>query len=169
MSAEKKYGKIMFNKIHVAQFGSKVNFYGKTLFNPTVQTYLDMGFEELPTSNPQEGYHDEWYITADEKRPWRKVIAVKAVADEPVPEPEPELRRQFSKGELLEALTACGLYEQAKAIYIADIDLQIAWAGFADIDMDYPAAQSIMAQYPDLFTEENIQKLQEYITNGGVS
>lgn len=81
----------------------------------------------------------------------------------PVPIPEPVLPRQFSKGDLLEALHGCGLYEQAKAIYASDIDLQIAWAGFADIDMDYPAAQGIMQQYPELFTAENVLMLQRYI------
>ncbi len=81
----------------------------------------------------------------------------------PVPIPEPVLPRRFSKGDLLEALTGCNLYEQAKAIYAADMDLQIAWAGFADIDMDYPAAQGIMAQYPELFSAENVLMLQRYI------
>lgn len=157
-----KYGKIISEReIHIAEFGEKVKFYGRTLYNPTAQTYLDMGFVELPTSNPPEGYHDEWYVTTDPDRPWRYIIAAKAVQD------EPELRRQFSKGELLEALQACGLYEQAKEIYIADVDLQIAFAGFSDIDMDYPACQSIMAQYPELFSEANIQMLLEYITSKG--
>lgn len=81
----------------------------------------------------------------------------------PIPIPEPVLPRQFSKGDLLEALQGCGLYEQAKAIYAADLDLQIAWAGFADIDMDYDATKGIMAQYPELFTAENVLALQTYI------
>lgn len=162
-----KYGRIILGKIEHAKFDKKVKVHGRHIINPTPQTYLDMGYQELPTSNPEPGYHDEWYITADPEKPWRSVIAVRTVADEPAP--EPELRRRFSKGELLEALQACGVYEQAKAIYIADIDLQIAFAGFADIDMDYPATQCIMAKYPELFTEENIQMLQEYITNGGIS
>ena len=81
----------------------------------------------------------------------------------PIPVPEPVLPRQFSKGDLLEALIECNLYDQAKAIYASDMDLQIAWAGFADIDMDYPAAQGIMAQYPELFSAENVLRLQQYI------
>lgn len=81
----------------------------------------------------------------------------------PIPIPEPVLPRRFSKGDLLEALQGCNLYEQAKAIYAEDLDLQIAWAGFADIDMDYPAAQGIMARYPELFTAENVLRLQRYI------
>ena len=81
----------------------------------------------------------------------------------PIPIPEPVLPRRFSKGDLLEALMGCGLYDQAKAIYAADLDLQIAWSGFADIDMDYPAAQGIMAQYPELFSAENVLALQRYI------
>lgn len=81
----------------------------------------------------------------------------------PVPIPEPVLPRQFSKGDLLEALMGCGLYEQAKAIYAADLDLQIAWAGFSSIDMDFPACQQIMQQYPELFSAENVLMLQRYI------
>ena len=81
----------------------------------------------------------------------------------PIPVPEPVLPRRFSKGDLLEALQGCGLYEQAKSIYTSDMDLQIAWAGFADIDMDYLAAQSIMAKYPELFSAENVLALQQYI------
>jgi hypothetical protein len=81
----------------------------------------------------------------------------------PIPIPEPVLPRRFSKGDLLEALQGCNLYEQAKAIYAADLDLQIAWAGFSSIDMDFPATQSIMAKYPQLFTEENVLALQQYI------
>lgn len=81
----------------------------------------------------------------------------------PIPVPEPVLPRRFSKGDLLEALQECNLYDQAKAIYAADLDLQIAWAGFADIDMDYPAAQGIMAQYPELFSAENVLAMQRYI------
>lgn len=81
----------------------------------------------------------------------------------PIPVPEPVLPRQFSKGDLLEALMGCNLYDQAKAIYASDMDLQIAWAGFADIDMDYAATQGIMAQYPELFSAENVLALQRYI------
>lgn len=81
----------------------------------------------------------------------------------PVPVPEPVLPRRFSKGDLLEALHGCGLYDQAKAIYASDMDLQIAWAGFSSIDMDFPATQSIMQQYPELFSAENVLALQRYI------
>lgn len=81
----------------------------------------------------------------------------------PIPIPEPVLPRRFSKGDLLEALQGCGLYDAAKAIYASDLDLQIAWAGFADIDMDYAATQGIMAQYPELFSAENVLMLQQYI------
>lgn len=99
--------------------------------------------------------YDKSYIQIDE---WAYI---------PIPAPEPPpLKRRFSKGDLLEALMACKLYEQAKAIYAADMDLQIAWAGFADIDMDYPACKGIMQAYPELFTEQNVEKLQRYITFG---
>ena len=93
----------------------------------------------------------------------KSYIQVDSWSYAPIPIPEPVLPRQFSKGDLLEALQGCGLYDAAKAIYAADIDLQIAWAGFADIDMDYPAAQVIMAQYTELFSAENVLALQRYI------
>lgn len=83
----------------------------------------------------------------------------------PVP-PEPPLLRQFSKGDLLEALMALNLYDAAKAIYAADLDLQIAWAGFASIDMDYPSCQAIMQQYSEFFTPANVEAIQRYITFG---
>jgi hypothetical protein len=78
------------------------------------------------------------------------------------PEPAP-LPTQFSKGTLLEALQACNLYTEAKIIYMNDLDLQISWAGFADIDMAYKATQRIMAKYPDFFSEENVAMLREWI------
>ena len=80
----------------------------------------------------------------------------------PTPEPEP-LPTCFSKGTLLEALQGCNLYEQAKAIYANDLDLQIAWAGFADIDLQYQATRDIMSKYPELFSEQNVQTLLEWI------
>lgn len=166
-----KYGRIILGKIEYAKFDKKVKVHGRHIINPTPQTYLDMGYQELPTSNPEPGYHDEWYITADPEKPWRKVIAVRAVADDDdVEQPEDTvLRRIFTKGQLLEAIKACGLYKEAKQAYSSDIDLQIAWAAFDYVDMDNTVAQSIMRQYPKLFTEENVLKLQRYITSGGVS
>lgn len=78
------------------------------------------------------------------------------------PEPPP-LPTRFSKGTLLEALRAKNLYDAAKAVYANDLDLQIAFAGFSEIDLEYPATKSIMAQYPELFTEANVQMLREWI------
>lgn len=152
-------GIIHGNTVVVAQYGARVEILGRVLYNPTEETYRRMGFRTLPTTNPPEGWHDEWYVE-------NYRIKVRMVQDEP--DPEPELRRQFTKGELLEALVACGLYEQAKAIYVNDVDLQIAWAGFADIDMDYQAAKDIMQQYSALFTPENVEKLLRFITTGEV-
>jgi hypothetical protein len=97
---------------------------------------------------------------------WMQVDSYDYIPIEP-PAPEP-LRRQFSKGDLLEALMALNLYDAAKAIYAADLDLQIAWAGFASIDMDYQACADIMRKYPDLFTPANVEMLQRYITYGEV-
>lgn len=113
------------------------------------------------------GEHTEWRdteITLDDS--YIRVTA-SHYEDEPVPEPPP-LLRQFSKGDLLEALMALNLYDAAKAIYAADMDLQIAWAGFASIDMDYDACSDIMRKYPDFFTPANVEAIQRYITFGEV-
>lgn len=105
-------------------------------------------------------------VTAEpaEYAPEADCIRIIAWTYTPIEPPEPApLPTRFSKGTLLEALMACNLYEQARAIYANDMDLQIAWAGFADIDMEYPACQRIMRQYPELFSEENVQLLREWI------
>lgn len=115
-----------------------------------------------PETGEKTGTHTEWRdteITLDDS--YIEITAWEYTPIEP-PEPAP-LPTRFSKGTLLEALMACNLYEQARAIYAADMDLQIAWAGFADIDMDYQATKDIMEQYPELFTEENVRTLQEWI------
>ena len=114
-----------------------------------------------PKTGEKTGEHTEMQDTEVEFD--TSYIQVDTWSYTPIPVPEPVLPRQFSKGDLLEALMGCNLYEQAKAIYAEDMDLQIAWAGFADIDMDYPAAQGIMAQYPELFSAENVLMLQQYI------
>ena len=120
-----------------------------------------------PESGEQTGTHKEW---RDEQREFdTSYILVDTYAYTPIPQPEPPpLKRQFSKGDLLEALVACGLYDAAKAVYAADLDLQIAWAGFANIDMDYTACQAIMQQYSELFTPANVEAIQRYITFGEV-
>lgn len=64
-----------------------------------------------------------------------------------------------SKGAFIEALMGVGLYDAVKAIYEKDTDLQIFFAGFKDIDLNYPATQAIIQRYPEVFTEENIQKI----------
>ena len=42
--------------------------------------------------------------------------------------------------------------------------MQIAFAGFADIDMDFSVTEAIMQKYSAVFTDENVNKLQRYIT-----
>lgn len=114
-------------------------------------------------AEPREGYTAvpaTWHEVGDGLTAYIQVDSWNYV---PIPIPEPVLPRQFSKGALLEALIGCGLYEVAKAIYAEDLDLQIAWAGFSSIDMDYQATKDIMDQYPALFTPENILGLQRYI------
>lgn len=111
---------------------------------------------------PVQDEHGEWHdteITIDDS-----YIEVTSWDYVPITPPEPApLPTQFSKGSLLEALQACNLYTEAKIIYMNDLDLQIAWAGFADIDLDYKATQDIMEKYPDFFNEENVQLLREWI------
>lgn len=148
-------GKKVGDEVVVAAYGRRVEILDRILYNPTDDIYLAMGFGILPTSNPPEGYHDEWYVEDDE-------IKVRSVQD--AEEPEAPLRRKFSKGEFLEALQACKLYELVKAAYVQDVDMQIAFAGFADIDMDFSVTQSMMEKYSAVFTDENVNKLQRYIT-----
>ena len=115
-----------------------------------------------PETHEKTGTHTEWRdteITLDDS--WIEVLEWEW---EPIPPPEPApLPTRFSKGALLEALQAKNLYTEAKIIYMGDLDLQIAWAGFSDIDLEYPATQRIMAKYPDFFSEENVQLLLEWI------
>ncbi|MBO4513496.1 MAG: hypothetical protein J5746_12100, partial [Victivallales bacterium] len=121
-------------------------------------------WEEDPETHERRktGTHTEWRDT--EIQVDASYIQVLDWTYTPIPEPEPvPLPTRFTKGTLLEALRGCGLYDQAKTIYASDLDLQIAWAGFADIDLQYPAAQSIMQQYPELFSAANVERLLAWI------
>lgn len=129
---------------------------------PRQVTIIDWETDPETGERRKSGEHQEMQDTEVEDDV--SFITVLAYHYEEVPVPEPVLPRRFSKGDLLEALQGCNLYDQAKAIYASDIDLQIAWAGFSSIDMDFPATQSIMAKYPQLFTEENVLALQTYIS-----
>lgn len=115
-----------------------------------------------PETGEKTGTHTEWRdtpITVDDS--W---IEITDWTYAPIPEPEPApLPTRFSKGTLLEALQAKNLYTEAKVIYTGDIDLQIAWAGFSEIDLAYPATRTIMAKYPDFFSEANVKMLLEWI------
>lgn len=73
------------------------------------------------------------------------------------------LPTRFSKGTLLEALQGCNLYDEAREIYANDLDLQIAFAGFAEIDLEYPATKAIMQKYPEFFNETNVNALLNWI------
>ena len=68
-------GRIYDHQIAYETYGPFVNICGRNLFNPTQQTYLDLGFEVLPELEPLEGYHTAWRVAP------REVIP---------PEPEPE-------------------------------------------------------------------------------
>lgn len=175
-SAMRKRGYVPLTDVPEPQEGKRTvldrfEFVKKTKTRTEPRPYIVEDWEEREDPETHEktrektGEHTEWRdteITLDDS-----YIRVTASHYEDIPAPEPPpLLRQFSKGDLLEALMALNLYDQAKAIYAADMDLQIAWAGFASIDMDYSACQAIMQQYPDLFTPENIEALQRYITFG---
>lgn len=71
-------GRIWNHEIVYATYGQFVKICDRNLFNPTKQTYLDLGFYELPELEPKEGYHVEWRIAT------REVTL-------PPPEPETEV------------------------------------------------------------------------------
>lgn len=60
--------KVIGGKVAVARYGTKVSVGGWTLYGPTEQTYLSLGFEEAPTANPGEGYHDEYSVAYRKER-----------------------------------------------------------------------------------------------------
>ena len=70
-------GRIWEHEIAYAVYGPFVNICGRNLFNPTEQTYLDLGFYTLPELEPLEGYHTAWRI------------ALRPIPVPPKPEPEP--------------------------------------------------------------------------------
>lgn len=74
-------GRIYNHEIAYETYGQFVKICGRNLFNPTKQTYLDLGFYELPELEPKEGYHVEWRIAT------REVIPS---SPEPIPEPTEE-------------------------------------------------------------------------------
>jgi hypothetical protein len=175
-SALRKRGYVPMTDVPAPQEGKRTVLDGfeyvqqtKTRVEPRPYVVEDWEEREDPETHEKTrektGEHTEWRdteITLDDS-----YIRVTQSHYEDIPAPEPPpLKRQFSKGDLLEALMALNLYDAAKAIYAADLDLQIAWAGFANIDMDYPATQSIMEQYPELFSQANVEALQRYITFG---
>lgn len=71
-------GRIYNHEIAYAVYGAFVKICGRNLFNPTEQTYLDLGFYTLPELEPQEGYHTAWRI------------ALRPVPVPPEPTPDPE-------------------------------------------------------------------------------
>ena len=71
-------GRIYEHEIAYAVYGPFVKICGRDLFNPTEQTYFDMGFEVLPELEPKEGYHTAWRVATRE-----------VIPPEPTVEPEP--------------------------------------------------------------------------------
>lgn len=55
-------GRIYKHQIAYETYGPFVQICGRDLFNPTQQTYLDMGFEVLPELEEKEGYHTAWRV-----------------------------------------------------------------------------------------------------------
>ena len=143
---------------------SRFSFIRQTATRIEPRPYEVEDWEEDPETHERRktGTHTEWRDT--EIQVDASYIQVLDWTYTPIPEPEPvPLPTRFTKGTLLEALKANDLYDQAKAIYMEDIDLQIAFAGFADIDLGYPVTQKIMEQYPELFSQKNVQLLLEWI------
>ena len=69
-----KLGKIIDHAVVVAEPGAPVfRFNGITLFNPTEETFFDLGFTALPTANPAAGYHDEYSVAT---RTVKKTVTV---------------------------------------------------------------------------------------------
>lgn len=175
-SAMRKRGYVPLADVPAPQEGKRTVLDGfesvqqtKTRIEPRPYVVEDWEEREDPETHEKTrektGEHTEWRdteITLDDS-----YISVTASHYEDIPAPEPPpLLRQFSKGDLLEALMALNLYDAAKSIYAADLDLQIAWAGFASIDMDCPSCQAIMQQHSEFFTPENVEHIQRYITFG---
>lgn len=55
-------GRIWNHEIAYETYGQFVKICGRNLFNPTKQTYLGLGFYELPELEPKEGFHTAWRI-----------------------------------------------------------------------------------------------------------
>jgi hypothetical protein len=101
-------GKIYEHQLVYPVYGNFVEICGRYLFNPTEQTYLDLGFEELPELEEREGYHTAWRVATREVIPEpteepeevdiegeeevvdnEEVIEDEEGEEEPTPEPEP--------------------------------------------------------------------------------
>ena len=117
-------------------------------------------YETDPDTGEQRksGSHKEWRETQSEID--TSYIQILQWQYEKIAETLPT---RFSKGTLLEALQGCNLYDEAREIYANDLDLQIAWAGFNDIDLEYPATKAIMQKYPVFFNEANVNALLNWI------
>lgn len=115
-----------------------------------------------PETGEKTGEHREWRDT--EVVFDTSYIQITSWTYTPIEPPEPApLPTRFSKGTLLEALQGCNLYNEAREIYANDLDLQIAWAGFNDIDLEYTATKAIMGKYPVFFNEANVNALLNWI------
>ena len=88
-------GRIYNHEIAYAVYGAFVNTCGRNLFNPTEQTYLDLGFYALPELEPQEGYHTAWIIATREVIPpepetWEDIIPEEAETEDAPKDDEEE-------------------------------------------------------------------------------
>lgn len=118
--------------------------------NPKVMQKLHLHFI-IDDTEDMEGYSKIWSAYALNDG------AIHVIESDYVPiEPAPIT---ISKGDFIEALVKTDLYDEVKAIYASDLDMQIAFAGFAYIDLNNAVVQSFIAKYPDVFTEENIQRI----------
>ena len=173
-------GKIINHKVVLAKVGAgKVEIAGITLLNPTEQTYLGLGFEELPTANPADGYHIEWRVSTrkatkdvvvrveytsalqDGVRMTvpREIRETREVEEEyieafeaPDTEETPTVHR-YSKYKIQLKAQALGIWEDVKAA-IAAAGLADSWSNIVDIASDngelVAALPSIRAAFPSI-------------------
>ena len=80
-------GRIWEHEIAHAVYGAFVKICGRDLFNPTEQTYLDLGFYELPQLPELQGYHTAWRVATREVIPSQSTVESEPQSQEVVEEP----------------------------------------------------------------------------------
>lgn len=57
-----KLATVWNDKVVFAEYGAKVCVCGHVLINPDEALYRSLGFDDLPTTDPPEGWHDEYTV-----------------------------------------------------------------------------------------------------------